>query len=47
MKFLQHIITTTILTTSLHCYATVGGGQTIEVLGYEVKQQKTLSVTTL
>jgi len=40
MKFLQHIITTTILTTSLHCYATVGGGQTIEVLGYEVKQQK-------
>lgn len=40
MKFVQHIITTTILTTSLHCYATVGGGQTIEVLGYEVKQQK-------
>ncbi|MDN5648038.1 MAG: hypothetical protein L0G93_06890 [Acinetobacter sp.] len=40
MKFLKHITTTTILTTSLHCYATVGGGQTIEVLGYEAKQQK-------
>ena len=40
MKFLKQITATTILTTSLHCYATVGGGQTIEVLGYEAKQQK-------
>ncbi|WP_151803060.1 hypothetical protein [Acinetobacter guillouiae] len=40
MKFLKHITATTILTTSLHCYATVGGGQTIEVLGYETEQQK-------
>lgn len=40
MQILKYLITGTILTTSLHCYATVGGGQYIEVLGYAAKEQK-------
>lgn len=40
MQLLKYFIASTILTTSLHCNATVGGGQHIEVLGYEAKEQK-------
>ncbi|MEG2301073.1 MAG: hypothetical protein RSC03_11400, partial [Acinetobacter sp.] len=40
MQIFKYFIASTILTTSLHCHATVGGGQHIEVLGYEVKEQK-------
>ncbi len=40
MQILKYFIASTILTTSLHCHATVGGGQHIEILGYEVKEQK-------
>ncbi|MEG0483722.1 MAG: hypothetical protein RR569_11480 [Acinetobacter sp.] len=40
MQILKYFIAGTILTTSLHCNATVGGEQFIEVLGYEAKEQK-------
>jgi hypothetical protein len=40
MQFKKYLALSTILTTSLHCYATVGGRQSIEVLGYEAKPQK-------
>lgn len=40
MRFLKHLSIGMTLTMSLHCFATVGGGQHIEVLGYEAKPQK-------
>ncbi len=40
MHFLKYLFIGMTLTMSLHCYATVGGGQHIEVLGYETKEQK-------
>ncbi|WP_202743958.1 hypothetical protein [Acinetobacter calcoaceticus] len=40
MKFLKFLTFGTIFTLSAHCYATVSGGQNIEVLGYEVKEKK-------
>ena len=40
MHFLKYLSIGMTLTMSLHCYATVGGGQHIEVLGYETKEQK-------
>jgi hypothetical protein len=40
MQRLKLFIFSTILTMSLHCNATVGGGQNIEILGYEAKEQK-------
>lgn len=40
MKFLKFLTFSTILTLSAHTYATVGGGQKIEVLGYQQKEKK-------
>lgn len=40
MKFLKFLTFSTILTLSAHSYATVGGGQKIEVLGYQQKEKK-------
>ncbi|MCT9166199.1 hypothetical protein B9X71_07800 [Acinetobacter baumannii] len=39
MKFLKFLTFSTIFI-SIHCYATVSGGQNIEVLGYEEKEKK-------
>lgn len=40
MNNFKSIITSSILMLSLNVHATVGGGQSIEVLGYEMKEQK-------
>ncbi|GAA5585591.1 hypothetical protein Acal01_00723 [Acinetobacter calcoaceticus] len=40
MKFLKILSFSAIFTLSAHTYATVGGGQTIEVLGYQEKDKK-------
>ncbi len=40
MKFQKFLTFSTILTLSAHSYATVGGGQKIEVLGYQQKEKK-------
>ncbi len=40
MKFLKFLTFSTILALSAHSYATVGGGQKIEVLGYQQKEKK-------
>ncbi|EOQ62742.1 hypothetical protein F935_01831 [Acinetobacter calcoaceticus ANC 3811] len=40
MKFLKILSFSAIFTLSAHTYATVGGGQKIEVLGYQEKEKK-------
>lgn len=47
MKFLKFLTFSSILTLSAHSYATVGGGQKIEVIGLSAKREETLCIKTL